>query len=197
MKPKLAVGIGAAVVLAVALIVAFSTGGSPPTTVSTRITVTGNALPPLAQGTNQAVGQAAPRVQGTGLDGQPVDIAPGGGPMVVIFLAHWCPHCQNEVPVVQQWLNDTGGQQGLRLYAVATANDPNRDNYPATAWLEREKWTIPTILDDDSRDAAVAYGVDSFPFYAIIDSNGNVAARLSGELDRSTLERLMAVAATS
>ena len=38
------------------------------------------------------------REQWVGFDGAPLTIAPTGKPMLVVFLAHWCPHCNAEIP---------------------------------------------------------------------------------------------------
>ena len=52
-----------------------------------------------------AVGQTIPTVTSAPRRRCALD---GGRPKVLLFLAHWCPHCQPEVPLVQAWL-DSGG----------------------------------------------------------------------------------------
>ena len=65
-------------------------------------TVTGDPLPVYAAGQEDvSVGLTAPTVEGADWEGNPVTIEPDGTPKILVFLAHWCPHCQAEVPVIQ------------------------------------------------------------------------------------------------
>ena len=54
----------------------------------------------------------------------------------VIFLAHWCPHCQAEVPLLSPYLAGDDAPEGLQTVAVSTGVDSTRDNYPPDQWLE-------------------------------------------------------------
>jgi cytochrome c biogenesis protein CcmG, thiol:disulfide interchange protein DsbE len=156
------------------------------------VKVGGAALDALPEsGADPAVGVAAPTVTGEGFDSSPVSIAPGEGPMVVMFVAHWCPHCQREVPQVAKWVQD-GVASGVTLRAVATGTDAKLPNYPPSAWLEREGWTIPTLADDAATTAANAYGLTGFPFFVAIDASGKVKARTSGELTQEQFTALLA-----
>ncbi len=149
--------------------------------------VDGSALAPYGPaGADGAVGQPAPDVQGAGFDGGPVSITNDGRPKVLLFLAHWCPHCQSEVPVVQAWVNGGGKPDGVDLYAIATAIDPSRPNYPPNAWLEREGWTSP-VLVDTTDVVRRAYGIGGVPFWVFVNSDGTVAQRISGSVARHEL----------
>ena len=44
------------------------------------------------------------------------------------------------------------------LYSVATGINAERPNYPPEAWLEREGWTLP-VLVDTKNEVAQAYGL--------------------------------------
>ena len=63
-------------------------------------------------------------------------------------LAHWCPSCQAEVPRLVDYLDSTGMPEGVRIVALSTSIDAARPNYPPSAWLDREEWTAPTMIDD-------------------------------------------------
>lgn len=194
----LPIGIGLAVV-AVALVVAFTTADDPTTTTrpAGEVSVSGIPLPELVNpAADSAMGLAAPVVTGTDLSGRPVTIGPGQNPKIVVFLAHWCSFCQAEVPRIQAYVEE-GGTAGVDIIAVATSNSPDRPNYPAQAWLERENWSNPVLLDDDTGKVAQAYGLSAFPFMVVIDIDGNVVLRVSGELERTALETLFEVARTS
>jgi len=155
-------------------------------------TITGAHLPPfgdsptLAQ--DPAVGTMAPEVTGQDFDGNTVSIAADGTPKVVLFIAHWCPHCQAEVPRVQQWLNAGGGVDGVEIVSVTTSASSGADNWPPSEWLAREGWTSPNIRDDQASSVLEAYGGSSFPFWVFVNGDGTVAVRLAGEIEISTLE---------
>ena len=134
-----------------------------------------------------AVGLAAPQVDGTDFTGKATAIKPDGRPKVVMFLAHWCPHCQAEVPLIQTWVSAGGVPQGVDLESVLTGIDPSRPNYPLQAWLQREGWTVPVIVDP-TNSVASAYGLPAYPFWVFIGPDGNVVARAVGEMTIADLE---------
>lgn len=154
----------------------------------------GTALPPYeAGGADVALGEAAPEVRGAGFDGEPVAITADGRPKLVAFLAHWCPHCQAEVPVIVDWL-DGSAPEGVDLIGVSTSVSEARPNYPPSEWLSGEGWDFPTLADDEAGSAAEAYGLTGFPYFVAVDAEGNVAARASGEQSVAQLEALLAEA---
>lgn len=188
-----------AVAAAVALFLGRDDGGSDAAApeAAAVVAVEGGALPvhdPDAS-VDPAVGMAAPGLAGMSTSGGRVAIPAGAGtPRAVFFLAHWCPHCQEEVPLIVDWVQAGGAPEGVELYGVATANDPDADNYPASTWLEREGWQLPTLLDDDTGSAGQAYGLRAFPFFVFVDADGQVAGRHAGELSIDALsERLQAL----
>jgi cytochrome c biogenesis protein CcmG/thiol:disulfide interchange protein DsbE len=153
--------------------------------------ITGAALPEFpSSGADPAVGLPAPAVRGADFAGKQVAIANDGRPKVIVFLAHWCPHCQREVPVIQAWVNAGGVPSGVDLVAVATSIDPSRPNYPPEAWLAREGWTVPTIADP-TNSVAGAYGLPAFPYWVFVGPDGNVRARTVGELTVDTLKTVI------
>lgn len=189
--------IGVLVVVGVAALLAILTASEEPVaeTTSHEITVSGQALPPFTNPTQDpAVGTAAPTVAGTDLDGRPFLIQPGK-PQVVLFVAHWCPHCQSEVPRVEAYFRE-GGTEGVDLLTVASSNRSDQPNYPAEAWLEREGWSNPVLMDDDRNTVAETFGLTSFPYFVVIDSNGSVVLRVAGELSRPALEQLFGLASS-
>jgi len=150
--------------------------------------VDGTALPRFTgSGSDPAVGTAAPVVHGASFSGAPVTIAADGRPKVVLFLAHWCPHCQGEVPLIQAWLNGGGAPSDVDLISVVTSISSDAPNYPPDAWLKREGWTVPVIADPTGT-VADAYGLPAFPYWVLIDKTGKVRARLVGELTIADLQ---------
>ena len=159
------------------------------------VEIVGTNLPELAtSGADPAVGQVIPTIAGQTFDGTPLTIGPSGEPTIIMVVAHWCPHCQREVPFLQSWLTTNGAPQGVRLVAIATSNDSGKPNYPAGQWLVREKWTVPTMVDDKASDGAQALGVTGFPYFIVVDAQGRVIERTSGELTTAQWEALIAAA---
>ncbi len=159
------------------------------------------AMPPGVSltevGTDPSFGQVAPTLNGTDFDGNAFTIEADGNPKVVYFLAHWCPHCQREVPQVQS-LIDAGQQpDGLEIYAVSTAVDRGRGNFPVSTWLDEEGFTPQTMRDNASSSALVAYGNGGFPYAVYLDGENRVLARSSGELGADTIASLWQATAGS
>jgi cytochrome c biogenesis protein CcmG/thiol:disulfide interchange protein DsbE len=188
----------------VALVVALAAGGgdgdnaatdggnADPATTGT-VTVSGNPLPEFTDTAGDpAVGMTLPTLEGHDQSGAPMTIGADGRPTMIMFVAHWCPHCQREVPVVQQWVDDGRLPEGVDLVSVSTAIDPSRPNYPPDAWLADEGWTAPVLVDADN-SAAQAVGLSAYPFFVAIDANGTVVLRTTGEL---TTDQLDAIAST-
>lgn len=160
------------------------------------VTITGPALPAVAQtGADPAAGKAFPTLKGSNLlDGSPLEIGADGRPKVVMYVAHWCPHCQAEIPVITKWIAEHGQPKDVDLYAVSTAVVPERGNFPPASWLAREKWPVPTMADTEDGSAFKAAGLSSFPSFVVVDANGKVVTRTSGELSTDQFEQLLAQA---
>lgn len=153
------------------------------------VLVQGDPLPPYpanAGAVDPAFDVEAPVIAGKDFEGRTVRIdAFAGGPTMVVFLAHWCPHCNDEIPVINE-LRDSGQfPDGLNVVGVSTAVNAGRPNFPPGRWLEQKDWSYPVIVDgiDFEREtfiAADALGVSGFPFTVLIDGDGTVQARWSG-----------------
>jgi thiol-disulfide isomerase/thioredoxin len=176
--------IAAVVILAAVVALLASTGSSGLAEPAARqLVVSGAPLPALpASGTDPAVGQLLPSIGGTGLDGDPVKIGPDDGAHAIVVLAHWCPHCQAEVPLLTEWLASNQPPAGVRVVALSTAIDAARPNYPPSAWLEREGWVQPTLVDDAGSSGLDALGVTNFPAFVFVNPDGTVALRMTGEI---------------
>ncbi len=188
--------IAAAVIAVLAVVAILLTSGSSDgggTDLTGSPTVSGDPLAALPADNDPAVGMPAPQVDGASFGGDPVSITPGDGtPKVIVFLAHWCPHCQREVPAIEAWLDEHGTPEGVELYSVVTSIDPARPNYPPDDWLRREDWSIPILVDDAGESIATAYGLSAFPFWVFVNADGTVAGRTSGQLPSEALSRIVA-----
>lgn len=161
--------------------VTFESAGDPTAAVS---------LPTLDRSdTDPAVGMVAPRVEGVGFDGETVTLAAEGTPQVISFLAHWCPHCQAEMPVVNDWIASGAVPPGVEVIGVATAIDADRDNYPPADWFAKDGPLLLGVADPDNVLAS-KYGLPGFPYWVAVDANGRVAARAAGNLTVDLMQQL-------
>jgi cytochrome c biogenesis protein CcmG, thiol:disulfide interchange protein DsbE len=190
---------GLAVVVVIAIVVAVvASGGSNDSASATKfetaaVTVSGTPLPDYdaQESPDPAVGEAVPTLEGKSVDdGSPVTIGPdsgGGEPQMIVFVAHWCPHCQAEVPRLVELAKD-GVFDGVKVSAVATSTSEEAPNYPPSAWLQDEDWTFPVLADSKTGTAARAYGLTAFPYFVLVNADGTVAGRGTGELPEDQIK---------
>lgn len=190
------------VVVGLAALVAVmgSGGGGTSTGVEQAVvTATGAPLPDadgsglLDPATDSGVGKTIPTIAGSTPTGTPITYAPNGKPTVYLFVAHWCPHCQAEVPRIVDWiakgeLSDTS----VVWRTVSTAVDKTRGNYPPSAWFTKVRWDYPVLVDSSGNEAAAAFGLQSFPYMVFVDGNGVVKQRATGELTLAEFQRAIA-----
>ncbi|MEX2254316.1 MAG: TlpA disulfide reductase family protein [Acidimicrobiia bacterium] len=134
-----------------------------------------------------AVGKTAPTLKGLSLAGKKITVGNDGKPRIVVFLSHSCPHCRAEVPRIVE-LAKQGKLDGVEVDTVATNTSQDLPNWPPSEWLRAEGWPYRPVLADDANLRALdAFGGDAFPYFVFVDADGKVAARVSGELEPSTL----------
>ncbi len=147
------------------------------------VKVTGEALPtPSDGGADPGIGQKLPTITGETYAGNPISLASAGEPEVIFVLAHWCPHCNNEVPKIVDWMKQGNKPAGVRFAGVSTAVDPSAPHYPPSKWLQDEEWTVPTLADSENSEAARALGTPGYPYMLFVKADGTLAARTSGEV---------------
>jgi thiol-disulfide isomerase/thioredoxin len=190
-------GLVAVVVVAVMIAVVSSGGGSGSSSSSGKggggkhsgtpvevapVKVTGSPLVDFpSNGNDKAIGSLVPTLSGRSLlDGADMTIAPNGKPQVIVYLAHWCPHCQAEVPRIVA-LAKAGKVDGVDISAVAAAGHSELANYPPSTWLDDAGWPYPTMVDSANSTAAAAYGLTGYPYFLLVDAQGKVVARSEGE----------------
>ena len=201
-RGKFIVGAIIAIVIGGAAIVAITSSGSDSASTTgsisefSDITVSGEALPSfdsVSTATDTAIGLPAPVVSGKGFTGTEITTDGAGTPTLLVFLAHWCPHCQREVPLLVQWEKDGQTPTGVDVIAVATGTDPANPNFPPSEWLAREEFPAlwPVIADSADKKAANAFGLSGYPYFVLVDAQGNVFKRLSGEIPMDELTAII------
>ena len=161
------------------------------------VSIEGAPLPSFdGQEPDPAMERVAPAFAATTFDGVEVSVLPGDGTAKVIgFYAHWCPHCQRELPRLAGWLSANELPAGVEVIAVSTGVDSGRGNYPPSAWFEEERWPAVAVRDSESNEIGDAYGLRGFPYMVGVDADGRVVARVSGELSDAAWEFLLQLVA--
>ena len=163
------------------------------------VEVVGDVLEPLPEsGVDSTIGLMAPTLNGYAFDGSNLSVTPGDGkPYMLVFLAHWCPHCNREIPRLIEWQASGAIPADLQIIGVSTAVASDRPNYPPSQWLVAKGWPWPVMVDSEAMDAAEAYGVSGYPFFALVGADGKVKVRGSGELEIDQLNQIVDAALTS
>lgn len=187
----LIVGAAFAVGLIAVIVITMGSGGDETLEVGAPV-ITGDPLPEFDTIANDtAVGMTIPEITGADFAGTPVSITLNGKPKMLLFFAHWCSVCQQEVPMIADWLPGATLPEGLEMITVSTGVNPNQNNYPPSAWMEREGWTVPVILDDAGYSVADAFGLSAYPYFVFVDADGKVVVRLTGGLAIATIESIL------
>jgi len=209
MNPAVLVGGGVVALIALAVIIALAIGSDDGDAVDTvapgeiatfdDLAIEGSSLPQMpASGDDLALGRSAPPFATVTFAGDAARVDPADGSATVIgFFAHWCPHCQAELPRVVDYLGSTGLPAGVDLVAVSTAVSPERGNYPPSAWFDREAWPGQVMLDDEFGRIADAYGLRNFPMWVVVSPDGTVLERSSGELSTADFDAMIQRAAVT
>src|SRR4030065_2615195 len=128
----------------------------------------------------------APDQAASGGDGKWIDFTlpeAGGGqvslsrfigkkPVLLIFWATWCPHCNESVPAINRMHSGPPTRDTLAILAL----DYMESREKVRAFIERKKGAFPGLLDR-SGSVARKYGVVGIPTYILIDRDGKGAYR--------------------
>jgi cytochrome c biogenesis protein CcmG/thiol:disulfide interchange protein DsbE len=130
------------------------------------------------------VGQPAPDLSGTTLDGASVHLADlRGRPVIVNFWASWCIPCREEFPLLRTELQSHAAD-GLAVIGVLFKDQPA----PASTFVAQFGATWPTVTDPDEK-LAVAFRVVAPPQSYFIDRNGILRSIQIGALPAADFER--------
>jgi cytochrome c biogenesis protein CcmG/thiol:disulfide interchange protein DsbE len=130
------------------------------------------------------LGDPAPDIVGTTLDGRPFRLSElKGQPVVLNFWGPSCVPCRDEFPLLgakqAQYAAD-----GLRIVGILTDDPPD----PAIAFVAEYGATWPTVLDPD-KAAKTAYRVVGRPQTYFVDPAGVIRSIQIGELTDPDFDR--------
>ena len=166
-------------ILLLPLVVACSNGGALST--NEQSFIAGNGVATFIP---KADRKAAPKIVGPTLDGGNFVAAPGK--VIVLNLwASWCSPCRAEAPALEEL---SKAHPEVQFLGVLT-----RDTLVAArAFVDRFGITYPSITDDAL--LLKFHGQltpNAIPTTLIIDAQGKIAARISGEVTYSALDKLI------
>jgi peroxiredoxin len=135
------------------------------------------------------VGDVAPPLSGTSLQGHQLSLSSWrGSVVVVVFWASWCVPCQAEQPSVNALAQQ---EQSAGVHFAGVSVDATRS--AADGYLTR--YSVPYDSLIDSSDTVVLnYEVPGPPTTFVIDRSGRVSAVLVGQLNPDDLRARIAAA---
>jgi thiol-disulfide isomerase/thioredoxin len=143
-----------------------------------------------------AVGLPSPVITALDYADEPFTIGEPGRAQVLVFLAHWCPVCDQELPTLRSIVAAGGVPDSIDLVLVTTGLDPGRPNWPPQRWLaDAGLGGVTTVRDDVGDPIMRAYGLRAYPAWAVIDAEGALVARRQGLLDAIGVAQLLDLAA--
>lgn len=147
--------------------------------------VTGDGTVEVVTAADRA--RPAGEVAGETVDGEPVSLADHSGKVVVMPVwGSWCGPCRAEAPMLAEAARD------LEDDGVVFLGIDARERNAAEAQAFAKRFDIPydSIYDPDGEVLLAFRGTlppQTIPTFVVIDADGRVAARVLGEVDRSTL----------
>jgi peroxiredoxin len=131
-----------------------------------------------------APGKPFPDFNETDVAGNPLSLSKYKGKIVLIdFWATWCMPCIVKLPEIQK-AYDKFHSQGFEVIGVSLDEEKER----LESFVKQKKMPWPEFFDGKKWENKLAqkYGVDQTPTSYLLDRNGKIIAKLSGDEDLST-----------
>ncbi len=127
------------------------------------------------------VGDEAPGFTAETVGGGSVTVGGGGAPAtMLVFFATWCPHCQDEAPVMSELESQ---YEGLQMVMIGI--DGEDDAAKVQQFVEEYDIQSPAVYDPA---LGPEYGVSGYPTTYVLDAENRVVGAHSGEAPRAVYE---------
>lgn len=174
----------AGLALAVAL-AAGCTGGGSDTTSGTQRFVAGDGIVHYVDAGSRKPG---PVLAGDTLDGTPLDLGSGTGPVVVNIWGSWCAPCKAEQPALERVARATRSR-GVRFVGI---NIRDSSPTPAKRHVARYEVSYPSIYDPSGRLLPkFEVAPKTIPSTYVLDPQGRIAAYVYGAIEERPLAELV------
>lgn len=91
----------------------------------------------------------------------------GRTPVLLVFWATWCPHCNEAVPAINEIQSKLSGR--LQVLAI----DFMESGEKVKAFMKAKNVSYPVLLDRNGK-VARQYRVLGIPTYVVLDKNGGI-----------------------
>lgn len=127
------------------------------------------------------VGSEAPSFTAEIVEGGEVSVGDGSaGATMLVFFATWCPHCNNEAPIISDL---EGRYEDLRVVMIGI--DSEDDPEKVREFVEGYDIAGPAVYQPS---LGSTYQVSGYPTTYVLDGNDTIVAAHSGEAPSSVYE---------
>jgi cytochrome c biogenesis protein CcmG, thiol:disulfide interchange protein DsbE len=135
------------------------------------------------------LGQPAPRIEGTTIEGRPFDSSAYDGRWLLVnFFATWCVPCVQEHPELIAFDRGQSEVDGTQTNVVSVVFSD--EEAAVQRFFERNGGDWPVVLTDDA--VVAQWGVAGVPESYLVDPGGTVRAKLVGGVTAAGLDQLVA-----
>lgn len=135
------------------------------------------------------VGQSLPNFTVTTPEGKVISNQSfAGKPTLYMEWASWCPHCQEQLPIIQKLYNTYGDQVNFVLANATGSRGETLDE--AKSYMDSRHYTMPWYSDTELKTAN-ALAITSLPTILIIDENQTLLSRFDGVQEEEDLAKLL------
>lgn len=151
----------------------------------------------LVQAQNVKVGDQAPTIRQTNMEGVEFDLTSLKGKVVLVdFWASWCGPCRRETPAIRAAYKKYKNKEfkvGTGFTVVSISLDKNRKAWEGAIATDKMEWPYHVSdLQGWSNAVAKELGVRSIPASFLIDGNGKIVAlNLRGKKIEATLKKMV------